>query len=220
MKPGFYAALLLCVLASVSCSTTGIDKVAYQQRLIKTLPNQRDVSFSDDAVYPGGVWCGSYTSLSGNGFTTETKPFVVTKDKVLRRTSDKQRFVYCNSNPLGALAEAYGLDVSSEGVAQLATIVDDFASIDRAITSYHYVRNTMPVSLEDLVNANLVANDAVVKDPWGRQYVFKAGLAGRTTPRYQLKTLGADGLSGGKGSASDIVKEDAPAIQHALANAG
>ncbi|MEO0438149.1 MAG: type II secretion system protein GspG [Pseudomonadota bacterium] len=220
MKPRLYAPIALSLLILTSCSSTGFDRLEYQQRLIKTLPNQRDVGFSDDEIYPGGVWCGNYTSLSGNGFTTETKPFVVTKDKVLRRVSEKERFVYCNDDPLRALEQAYGVAVSGSGVVQLSSIVDDFAAIDRAITSFHYVRNTMPASLEDLLAANFVTDESVLNDPWGRRYVFKAGLAGRTTPRYGLKTLGADAVAGGVGSASDISKEDAHAIQHALANAG
>lgn len=44
--------------------------------------------------------------------------------------------------------------------------------------------------------------DAMPKDPWGRDYIYE--YPGRRSTKFDLYTLGADGLEGGSGKDADV----------------
>ncbi len=43
---------------------------------------------------------------------------------------------------------------------------------------------------------------AIPKDPWGREYIYE--YPSRRTQKYDLYTLGADGIEGGSGEDADV----------------
>ena len=89
----------------------------------------------------------------------------------------------------------------------------DLASLTQALNLYRLDNGTYPTTEQGL--AALVERptappmpkswrsegyvDRVPLDPWGNPYVYVLA-----TPRYVLKSLGADGVEGGAGAAADI----------------
>ena len=213
------APALVAVAAALllpGCASTSLNTETYHQRLIQTLPNRRDVSFSEEAIYAGGVLCGKYTALAENGFTTRTRPFVVTREQTLRNPDTQERAIYCSDAPLEQLGNTLGFRIDETGVGQLQELVADFTAVDRAINSYHQARHSMPETLTALRDAGYLASDTALNDPWGNPYRYKPGLAGRTTPSYRLRTDGANGEPGGTGEDSDLTRRHLPVLEHVL----
>lgn len=209
----FRVLVLLSALMLSACASYTRD---YEQRLVKSLPNQRDVTFADQKTYPGQVLCGQYTALIGNGFSTRTRPFVVTEERVMESPTDDETAVYCTRNAAAALYERTGIGPDGDDWTALRAVFADMQAIDAAITAYYNRNAALPTSLEQILGASDSVTDDTLRDPWGSPYVYRGGLSGRTVPSYELHTLGSDGADGGRGSAADIHVEILPLLGHVL----
>lgn len=205
--------MLLATALLPACASYQSD---YEDRLVRTLPNQRNVSFGDQVIYPGKIMCGAYTTTRSDGFSRVTRRFVVGPDFVLNRPSDEEKKVYCSRDPAGTFSELTGIGVSESDYSALTKLSADLAVIDDAILNYYNANASLPRVLEDLLTGDYGAMDDNLVDPWNRPYRYEGGLAGRTTPQFILETLGADGTRGGSGADADISFDHAGLLRHVL----
>lgn len=79
-----------------------------------------------------------------------------------------------------------------------------------AVTQFRLENNRFPESLEELLNnergKRYLDSDSVPKDPWGNDYQYS--VPGPDGHDYEIKSLGANGQSGGSGYDADIVSWD------------
>ena len=209
----FRAIALVPLLLVGACATYVSD---HEQRLVRSLPNQRDVSISDQQTYPGQVLCGRYTALTGNGFFQHTRNFVVTPERVLENPKEEETWVYCTRNSAAALYERTGIGAPDGDWEALRKVSSDLSAIDDAILAFYNHTYALPQNLEQLLTGPTPLDEATLVDPWGRSYEYRGGLTGRTVPRFELYTLGADGEAGGQGPAADVTRSTLPLLQHVL----
>jgi general secretion pathway protein G len=192
----------------------------YQDRLVRSLPNQREVTFNDSQSYPGKILCGNYTTLTADGWNMRSSDFVVGESFVLSRPTPDEVSVYCSKDPAQALYSRLGIGASDGNWEPLSKVRDDMLSIETAITRYYDTANTLPRTLNTLLEGDFGVSEENLTDPWGRPYYYVGGLSGRTAPQYQLGSLGADGKEGGQGADADVAKEQAPMLSHVLSFVG
>ena len=205
--------VLLAVILLPACASFQSD---YEDRLVRTLPNQRNVTFGDQVIYPGQVMCGAYTTTTSNGFSRVTRRFVVGPDFVRNNPSTEEKKVYCSRDPAATFLELTGIGVTDGDYSALTKISADLASIDAAILAYYNANATLPMVLNDLLTADYGASESNLTDPWDRPYRYEGGLSGRTTPQFTLETLGADGVRGGTGADADVSYDQAGLLRHVL----
>lgn len=203
---------LLCTLLP-GCATY---RAAYEARLIGSLPDQRGVSIEESRAFPGEVLCGRYTSFNGPGFSLATQDFVVTPREVLANATALQRSVYCVSQPQAALLEATGLGAWDEDMQRARQLRDDMRAAEVAIHLYHMRHAMMPLTLEDMTGGDFDYGKSNTIDPWGHPYRYEPGLAGRTTPVFDLASYGADGQPGGAGANADLHFRELALLEHVL----
>lgn len=206
------AIALLCTLLP-GCATY---RAAYETRLIGSLPNQRGVSIEESRAFPGDVLCGRYTSFNGPGFSLATQDFVVTPREVFGNATALQRSVYCGSKPQAALLEATGLGAWDEDMQRARQLRDDMRAAEVAIHLYHMRHAMMPLTLEDMTGGDFDYGKSNTIDPWGHPYRYEPGLAGRTTPVFDLASYGADGQPGGTGENADLHFKELVLLEHVL----
>ncbi|EED33325.1 hypothetical protein NOR53_2226 [gamma proteobacterium NOR5-3] len=188
----------------------------YQNRLVRSLPNQREVTFNDTQTYPGKILCGSYTTLTGYGWNMRTGDFVVGESFIRSTPTADEVFVYCSKDPAAALYARLGIGAPDGNWAPLSKLRDDMLAIDEAINRYYDAVAVLPSTLDTLLEGDFGVSKDNLTDPWGRPYFYKGGLSGRTAPQYELGSLGADGVEGGQGADADIRKEQASLLDHVL----
>ncbi|MFK8042905.1 type II secretion system protein GspG [Congregibacter sp.] len=188
----------------------------YQERLVRSLPNQRDVTIHDSKTYPGDILCGSFSRLSSNGFTMRRSKFVVGVDMIITAPTKEDVLVYCGSEPEQALFELTGIGVSDQDWAPLVKVRDDMLLIDAAITRYYDARATLPDPLNKLLEDDYGVEPENLIDPWGRPYNYEGGLSGRTVPQYKLSSYGANGTVGGRYADADVRREQTQMLNHVL----
>ncbi|MDP5053645.1 MAG: type II secretion system protein GspG [Congregibacter sp.] len=211
MLPRFLPLLLIGTLAG--CASYTED---YQQRLVRSLPNQREVTFDNARSYPGRILCGRYTTLTTDGFSMRTSEFVVGETMMLTSPSKVEVAVYCSKDPQQALYDRLGIGAEDGNWIHLGKLRDDMLAIDSAITRYYDSASTLPEVLENLLQGDYGVSQANLTDPWGRGYHYEGGLSGRTAPQFELGSLGADGATGGQGADADISKEQVAMLDHVL----
>ena len=118
---------------------------------------------------------------------------------------------------LGILATIVA--VSIDPVFQRANfekIRADMANTNKALELYRFNELTYPSTSQgldalvkphsELKNPFLYPESGYIssipKDPWGREYIYE--YPSRRTAKYDLYTLGADGLEGGSGEDADV----------------
>lgn len=200
------------------CATSYVP--TYQARVLKELPNPHGVSFSDDRTFQGQILCGRYTMLSNDGFSQVTREYVAGADFVLIYPSEMDRFIYCSDDPANMLYQQLGIGGPEVDSEMLREVQVDMRAIDTAIHSYYRANNLMPSDLEKLLSSAYGLEAANLRDPWGRPYLYQQGLAGRSTPRFDLQTLGADGVAGGRGPDADISNEHLLLLEHVMGSRG
>lgn len=206
--PGLALALLS------ACASNTAD---YHDRLLRSLSNQREISYSDEVRYPGDILCGRYEALRDGGFNVVTRDFVVGPSIVLSRPIPEQLAVYCSDKPEASLYATLGIGGENADWSKMTSIVDDMTAIDLAIHAYYRANNRMPASLQSLMSAEYGVEQNNLNDPWGNTYTYIQGLAGRSTPRYELLTRGSDAAPGGRGAAADIRGDQLSLLKHVLA---
>ena len=204
--------LLFCAVLG-GCATYTAE---YQERLIRSLPNQRDVTIHDSKTYPGDILCGSFSRLSSNGFTMRRSKFVVGVDMIITNPTKEDVLVYCSSQSEQALAELTGIGVLDEAWTPLVKVRDDMLAIDAAITRYYDARATLPDPLNRLLEDDYGVSSENLVDPWGRPYDYEGGLSGRTVPQYKLRSYGADGAVGGQYADADVSQKQIQMLKHLL----
>ncbi len=83
------------------------------------------------------------------------------------------------------------------------TVKADLREIARACEMYRGHANVYPDSISQLMPTYV---KRVIKDPWGRAYLYLSEKRGRTS--YSLACFGADQIPGGEGDDMDIFIED------------
>jgi general secretion pathway protein G len=100
--------------------------------------------------------------------------------------------------------------------ANFEKIRADMANTDKALELYRFNELTYPTTsqgLEALVRPHpelkkpfLYPEDGYISsmplDPWGREYIYE--YPSRKNSKYDLYTLGADGIEGGSGEDADV----------------
>jgi general secretion pathway protein G len=100
--------------------------------------------------------------------------------------------------------------------ANLEKIRADMANTNKALEIYKFNELSYPTTsqgLDALVNPHSELKNpflypeggyisALPKDPWGREYIYE--FPSRRSLKYDLYTLGADGVEGGSGEDSDV----------------
>lgn len=208
---------LFVLLALAGCASYTAD---YQERLVRSLPNQRDVTVSDTQTFPGKILCGRYTTLTGNGFSMRSGKFVVGQDMILSSPREDELLVYCSKNPVQQLYLRRGIGGPEADFANLSKVRNDMRAIDAAITRYYDTAATLPAALEVLLQGDFGVGKGQLTDPWGRAYFYEGGLSGRTAPQYQLVSFGADGEPGGRDADADISRDEIQMLDHVLKIAG
>jgi len=207
-------AIILMLAASLGgCASFVAD---YEERLVRSLPNQREVTISDTQTYPGKILCGEYTTLTGQGFTMRSSSFVVGSDFVLNNPSPDHLAVYCSKDPAGVLLERFGIGAADGDWSSLVRIRDDMLLIDAAIMRYYDQQHALPRSLDRLLDGDFGITEEAMIDPWGQTYGYRGGLSGRSVPQYTLVSRGADAAPGGEGTAADISRELLPLLDHVI----
>ncbi|WOJ94468.1 type II secretion system protein GspG [Congregibacter variabilis] len=192
----------------------------YQDRLIRSLPNQREVTFNESHSYPGKILCGNYTTLTADGWNTRSSDFIVGETFLFSQATPDEVFVYCSKDPAQALYSRLGIGAADGDWAPLIKLRDDMQAINDGINRYYNTANTLPKTLATLLEGDFGVSKETLIDPWGRPYYYIGGLSGRTAPQYQLGSLGADGKEGGRGVDADIRKEQIQMLDHVLKFAG
>lgn len=205
--------LVFALLMSSACVSY---QSSYEERLVRTLPNQREVTFSNEQAYPGKILCGKYSALVGGGFVRETRDFVVTPSQVLQRPDRASIAVYCSKTSAEALAKEHGVSPEAGDWSSLAQLNRDMQAIKNAINAYYDTTYALPSSLTLLLDGSFGVTGETLIDPWGNTYYYRGGLSGRTTPQFELLSFGADGEPGGKAAATDIPHQMLPLLNHVL----
>ena len=100
--------------------------------------------------------------------------------------------------------------------ANLEKIRADMANTNKALELYRFNELSYPSTsqgLDALVKPHSELKNpflypqggyisAIPKDPWGREYIYE--YPSRRTQKYDLYTLGADGIEGGSGEDADV----------------
>jgi general secretion pathway protein G len=100
------------------------------------------------------------------------------------------------------------------GEAQEGRIRADLSVIQSAVEEYRVLNaGRLPENLEELATpdasgVSYFRNNRVPADPWGREYLYELSPDGL---RYELFSLGLDGLPGGEGQARDVYAPRPPA---------
>ncbi|MAD47959.1 MAG: type II secretion system protein GspG [Gammaproteobacteria bacterium] len=118
---------------------------------------------------------------------------------------------------LGILATVMVVNIAPVlGRANLEKIKADIAQTGKALEIYKFNEQTYPTTSQsldalvrphsDLKNPFLYPEDGYINsiplDPWGREYIYENPP--RKGKKYDLYTLGADGMEGGSGEDTDI----------------
>lgn len=209
--------LLALVSALSGCASYTAD---YQERLVNSLPNQRDVTIHDSRKYPGNILCGSFSTLTPDGFSMRTGKFVVGEDFIISTPSKDDVLVYCSKDSASALYALSGITAVGGDWTPLAKIRNDILAIDEAITRYYNSANTLPRMLDTLLEGDYGVSAENLRDSWGHRYYYEGGLSGRTAPTYTLRSYGADGVAGGRDADADVSREQVSMLNHVLGIAG
>jgi hypothetical protein len=214
-----YRVFSRCVLGLALVAGSGCDSYVddYKARLLKYLSSEREVSINSAETYPGAVLCGEYTAIDDTGFRNVTRRYIVTVDRVQVNAGNLERSVFCSADPAAALYDALGIAASPENRETLRALSGDMHAIHVAIVNYASQFVAMPRTLQELVEGDYGLTSEHLSDPWGRPYRYEPGLSGGNTPRYELGSLGADGVSGGQGSNADVQQEHLRLVDHVLA---
>ena len=83
----------------------------------------------------------------------------------------------------------------------------DILAISKAIEQFAIEEVDYPTSLLPLVEPDengfqIIPMNSVPRDPWGREYLYVPPAS--DTQDFDVRTLGSDGVLGGKGEAQDI----------------
>ena len=94
------------------------------------------------------------------------------------------------------------------GGAQVDITKANMANIEKAIDIYKLQKGRLPDSLNDLISSDgdgMLPGTETPKDAWGNEYVYSR----IDKKRYELMSLGADGVEGGESEDDrDIKRED------------
>lgn len=205
--------IVFSLLLVSACASFKSD---YEERLIRSLPNQREVSFSEEQIYPGQVLCGKYASFTSNSFIRETRSFIVTPTLVMRYPDKNSIAVFCSDEPAKSLNSTLGITPENDDWSELAELARDMALLIDGINAYYEDKYTLPANLELLLASDQGISEDTLIDPWGHPYFYRGGLSGRTTPQFDLLSYGADGEAGGDGAARDILHQELPLLRHVL----
>lgn len=193
---------------------------SYQERLVSSLPNQRDVTIHSSRKYPGKILCGSFSTLTPDGFSMRTGKFVVGENIIISSPTKDDVAVYCSKNSSEALYALTGIGAVDGNWTPLAKVRNDILAIDSAIDRYYNSANTLPSELSSLLEGDFGVSAENLTNPWGQRYYYEGGLSGRTAPTYTLRSYGADGVAGGRDADADVSREQIHMLNHVLAIAG
>lgn len=200
--------ITLCVLAFLTgCSS--LQREA-QDSLLATLPDRRDVTYSNVQTYPGKVVCGDYTASSVMGYSRRTRPFIYHDGRVFNQPGADEVAVYCTREPVEALQERLGIGPMTGDNDALVKIYRDLTLLDDALEAHIEKHGDLPTRAEGLDALTPPRGDyldSVPVDPWGRPYHYQRSLGGRVRATFELYTLGRDNQPGGSGADADIRRE-------------
>ena len=199
-----------------------------KQALEKSLGSGGNLEFRDVAVYPGDVVCGEYNLLDSWGKGAGFQRFVVKGGQPNARPSEDEWYIHCDRDPAGVLRERLGIGPVGPDNPALQQVRRDMRALERALLAYRSDFGVLPTTrqgLEALVKppgARPGADrpvggyvDELVLDPWGRPYRYwRSRIPSDERAKYDVRTLGADGVEGGSGDDADVGLKELEYIDH------
>ena len=100
--------------------------------------------------------------------------------------------------------------------ANVTAAKSQIQALRMAVTQFRLENNRFPESLDELINnergKRYLDSARVPKDPWGNDYQYS--VPGPDGHDYEIKSLGANGQSGGTGYDAEIVSWDLQRDNH------
>jgi general secretion pathway protein G len=199
-----------------------------KQALEKSLGPGGHLKFRDVVTFPGDVVCGEYSLLDSWGEGAGFQRFVVKGGKPNQRPSDDDWYIHCDTDPAGVLWTRLGIGPVTADNKALQKIRRDMGELEKALLAYRSDFGVLPTTkqgLQALVTPPKARSDAkprdtgyideVILDPWGHPYRYwRSRIPSDERAKYDLRTLGADGLEGGTGEDADIGLKELVYIDH------
>ena len=208
-----YILVVLALVVFTGCDN-GIEaaKTAVEAQLV----HKQMVEYSDLEQYPGKVVCGRINAAGAWGEGAGYKPFVVIDGQAETDPSADDLAIFCSQDSAAALLTTLGIGPMDQSNPNLLLVQKHLNELHGALQRYLADNTTYPstkAGLQSLLAANAAKQKAdaqayietIPVDPWGRPYHYKhkRQLHG-TVKKYNLYTLGKDGVEGGQGDNADI----------------
>ena len=189
------------------------------------------LEFQNVEVFPGGAVCGEYRSNDPYRGSSRYRRFVVWGDTATERPSKQDWAIFCSEDPGTALRANYGIGPVSDEENQLPKLREDLRQLQSALEQYQVDNSMLPTpdqGMAALVTAPTTPPlpiryraggyiESLPTDPWGRPYVYdNSRLGGGIVQQFNLYTLGADGVPGGKGKNADVALEHLKYLDHLI----
>ena len=208
------------ILVAVTFLTACSDSTEQaKETLLSRIPEKKYVEFDNLQEFPGNVVCGEYRSADPTRGGKRFQRFIVSGEWVENRPSAEDWQIFCSEDASAALFSTFGIGPLEDSATYLPQIQKDLMLFNSALAVYLTDTFSLPSTeqgLDALVTATagpplpLKFNPdgylaAVPTDPWNRPYIYERdGLSGGVAQEYNIYTLGADGVVGGKGKDADV----------------
>lgn len=223
---------LLHVIAAVAllgCANPGVKTLEEAKQAVRRSQFDRlELEFSEMKIFPGNTVCGNFSGTDEWGRGSKGRRFIVRDGRANTRPSNEDWQVYCNGDPAAGLMTAFGIGPVDDSNAPLRKIHRDLAALDRALQAYEADNYGLPSEkqgLEALVSLSAIPPrplryreggylEALPTDPWNRPYLYEPSPFGGVKGSYVIRTLGADGVEGGRGEDADIGNRHLQYLDH------
>ncbi len=223
LQHAMVAMALTGVLAG--CSREAEQREAVIKAIEAVQFEEMELTLHDLSYYPGDVACGEYGTVDKWGKPTSSRKFIVRDSLADTRPSREDRRFFCSEDPAAEFRALTGIDWSGPTAR---AVYRDLQSLQQALDAYAADNARVPTpkqGLAALVTASEVVPrpmkfreggylQAVPKDPWGRDYLYRPSTFGGVANNPEIKTLGADGSAGGSGEDADISSRQLKYLAH------
>ena len=218
-------AIVSCCVGLVACA----DPIeSGKQALEKSLGPHGLLKYRNVVTYPGDVVCGEYSLLDSWGEGVGFQRFVVRDGDPIAKPSEDDWHIYCDSDPAGALQSRLGIGPVETDNRPLQQIRRDMRELEKALLDFRSDFGVLPTTQEGLQALAAPPTPRpgasrreggyigeVAPDPWGRPYDYwRSRIPSDERAKYDVRTLGADGLEGGSGDDADIGLKELEYIEH------
>ena len=208
-----WALVLAAVMLLPACSNRSEEA---QEILMSHRGGEVYLDFQNLETFPGGAVCGEFRKRSNDPMrgSGRYRRFIVWGETAQDRPSKQEWAIFCGEDAAAALRANYGIGPVADEENHLSQIRDDLKQLQTALEQYREDNAYLPTPEQGLAALVSVATSPPVPkkfrpggylnslpaDPWGRPYIYERSRLGGVARRFQLHTLGADGVRGGEGT--------------------